>query len=327
VTHGIFDLTDIFDLIDQNQRIHDRSHQEWEKIIPQLNDQGVAGMVYQSKKHLLPESVQQSLKNSFFAQSIYNSILQDELKKIKTTFQAKNIHGTLLKGMSLIDQIYDIGERPMADIDLLLPIEKFKMASKELESLGYTLLTEKRWKANFFKKNFVKYTTGDLKIEVELHSKLFFSEPKEFTWIQEDSENFGFLKTEDNLIHLMGHLGFQHTFHKLFWLVDIDRLIRKHANALDWEYVLKKLALLNQTRSSAAVLGACYRYLQTPVPQQILSDLPAFPKWVWKTLLTKSFFSAPQKNILNYFIIKHLMKDSLVEAFKYDFFWILSRLI
>ncbi|HEX4923713.1 MAG TPA: nucleotidyltransferase family protein, partial [Bdellovibrionales bacterium] len=274
----------VFDLLTQNAQIALRTPAQWESCVRTLVAQGLAGFVYARRAEMLPSDIRAQLHKVYLAQFAFNANLETNYRRVRGALENVGCEPVLLKGLSLLGRVYDAGERPISDIDVLIRPNQLELSSTVLRELGYRSKTELRWHANDFKRNFEDESGL---CEVELHTRLFYNEPASFEWgTQYDAERGRHLSDEHMLAHLLGHLGFQHTFLKLFWLVDVDLLARAYGSRLDWELLARSLARLRLTRSAALVLGACRRYLNTPGLEPILGRLPVTPEWVWQRVLT-----------------------------------------
>jgi hypothetical protein len=298
----------------------ERTAQEWNRVTSQLHEHALEGLVYSRWKDRLPYHAARLLEIEWKLQAQRNLAYFSELRWLGMRCLQLGIHPALLKGAALIGDIYDdIGARSMADIDLLTDSEGMKWIAEELRARGYDDVSATKWEANSFKRVLSRKSQG-IELVFELHERLFFNEGDVDWRFVESSElgspGFRKLAAEDMLVHLMGHLGYQHTFLHLTWLVDIDLFIRKHE--IDWARVMVLATRLKQRRSALATLWACHDYLGTPVPSRLL-------KMGWSKLLSGEFLWFPKKRPLRYYLIKHLMKDSAREALVYDLLWLRRR--
>lgn len=167
-----------------------------------------------------------------------------------------------------------------------------------------------------------------MEINIELHTKLFANE-KNFIWDYEKSKHFNFYKLniEHNFIHLAGHLAFQHTFLKLYWLFDIYFYLKKYQNAMNWKKVHTESIRLNLNQSVTMCLWAIYKYFNLEFNNEAMSLFQIKKFKLWKKILTLNFLIRPQANLFQYILIKHLTKDHLIRGFLYDLRWIHHYLI
>jgi hypothetical protein len=246
-----------------------------------------------------------------------NTLHLELLKKINNEI---NFTVTILKGAALLNNIYeDIGERFMSDLDILVSEKDLNQMVSYLCSQGFEVGERKTWSGNSFKIELSKEIEG-LQINVELHTKLFFHlEGIEWKKVDTAFMNVKILSSEDMLIHLVGHYVFQHTLSKFYWYMDIHLFMQKYEHELNWEYIINKARKTKLYRSFQVVL---WLYCDSFKEKYGFSK----PSFILTTFLKNDFHIYYYKNPIRYFIIKHLVKDSLFEALKYDFKWILHRL-
>lgn len=261
-------------------------------------------------------------KSQYKKQWIHNHVLLEELENIAIRLKALKLSGTLLKGAQLLTDLYqDTGSRFMSDVDILIDKQNYNDWKELLLSSGYHSLELPIFIGNDFKSQWIK-SIGNIEINLELHTKLFFHLKRE-NWNLTNSAITPFtqLSVEDTFLHLCGHLAFQHTFLKLYWLFDIYFYIEKHGNEMNWDEVKSKSKNYHLYQSICMCLWCLYKYFDLEK-----SFVEAFkldqPHW-WQKYLTVDFLLCPDEKKIDYFLIKHATKDHLMEAFRYDLTWFL----
>lgn len=256
------------------------------------------------------ETQQDRFRPSWKNQLVKNKLAYHELLKLEPLFREKDIEVTILKGFSLMGDIYpDWGSRFASDIDLLIEAEKISVARDLFIEEGYKEIQESKWKGNNFKATFTK-TLPLLTLTIEVHTKLFWH--LENIDLKKDaiSEEHSYkrLCKEDQLIHLCGHLGFQHTFIKLFWLFDIKKYVEKYSTTLDWDYFWDKSKAMNLRDACSLVLSLVDCKQVPPLSLKIR---------MLKALCSEAFLIAPRNHYLRYFLIKVFIKDRLADSLNY----------
>lgn len=262
-------------------------------------------------------------KSDWQNQWMQNEVHSRELRKLSHP----TIHPVILKGMALLDSYYPhYGCRYMSDIDLLLDQSQLKSYSTHLQNFGYKEVSTSKWQGNNFKSQWQK-TTDSTQVHIELHSKLFYHTKNE-DWNLRHSNTQGYqvLEKEDQLIHLLGHAGFQHTFSKAYWLIDSYYFILKEFHDLNWDYIFDKAMKL---RLKNSVFAGLY-LLSTEFSMQNLKLILNKYEHLEPTLLISELHESDLLKTTSfnssYYILKHLLKDSLGEAIKYDGLWIYHKL-
>lgn len=254
-------------------------------------------------------------EKSWKQQWFHNTVLQDELKRLAPSLGKETI---ILKGMALTESIYeDSGKRFMSDIDLLIPEERIHSVEKFLKRDGYKSITGETWSANNFKSEWTKLVNG-IEVNIELHTRLFYHVP-DISWKVQESQitPLKILAPEHCITHLIGHCAFQHNFLKLYWLIDIYLFQREFE--IDWSEVFeaaKDLKLVNSLVSTVWVLN---KYFGCDI------EINKEPSLVMRKLLTEKLLLNPNQVGKGYFLLKHLLKDSILESLRYDVGWSLVK--
>lgn len=300
------------------------SDSEWSRQLTLLENQKLLGLVFAQKGFALaPEVTKTQAKKVWKLQLLQNGLFFQELAEIERWFLAAGIEAVVLKGMALVPDIYpDLGSRFMCDIDLLLAPTALDRAKNILLTQGFIESVETKWEANDFKIVLEK-PFGEMSLVVELHSRLFFQNDVGL-WTTREYPRFQSLRRlelHDQLVHLLGHLGYQHSCLMLHWFVDIDRFIRHHGNELDWKAFSVRLKQLRQVRSARLIFFVLKKFLNTPVPQ--LADFEG--GFLFSFLMSEAYLWSVTKPRLRYLLVKHLCKDSWWDALAYDFLWLRAR--
>jgi hypothetical protein len=265
-------------------------------------------------------------QNSIYRQAwkeqwIHNEIKISELKHLTSIFQCHNITPVLLKGVDLIHRIYtDYGSRFLSDIDLLIPYHDFNTTKTILLKQGYVRLLEKKWFGNRNKAIFHKVING-CEVIIELHSHLFYHLDN-IDIDLETSPIKGYKQLEINtlFVQLAGHYAFQHNFQKLYWLFDLYYLVYIYQDDLNFNKIKHISKLLKLEKSTHQVLWILKNFFNL----SSIGDIQIGA--LEKRILTMNFLLNERQEGFSYFLLKHLNKDSLWQSFKYDFYWIKSKL-
>jgi hypothetical protein len=229
--------------------------------------------------------------------------------------------------MAIVSATYpDSGCRFMSDIDILIETKSLQKVEEILISLDFELIKEEKWRANDFKCVWEKKHLST-NIYIEVHTKLFYHVENE-NWMTKPSNILGLniLSNEDQILHLFGHLAFQHTFLKLYWSFDISLLLKKEEFKISWPVLIKKAKsyqLLNSLKSSLWILQ---KHFGNNELNKIINENNLAPNIFLKFCLSKKLLWNNSQNGFTYYLTKHLLKDSLGESLKYDFFWLLNKL-
>lgn len=291
------------------------------QVVQCLSSSKLAGFVFGKSPDLFRGT---SLAADWKQQWIRAQLYLRELQIIDETWGDKEIPVAVLKGCALIGDIYpDAGQRFMSDIDLLLPEEKLSAAIEALELRGYRPSKASSFEADEFKIVLEK-TSGAVPVTLELHTRLFYQHDGFHSWQLRPHPQFRHIQAlslEDQLVHLLGHLGYQHTFLMLYWFLDLDLFLRKYGSAVDCGRVEERLRSLHQLRSAKIAFWILERYFHTPLP----IDLPRASRglrWILQRTVTEQFLWSTAKPKFTYLLLKHLSKDRIRDAIIYDWKWL-----
>lgn len=276
----------------------------------QILQHNIAGLLYSSNP-----SKYEEYKINWATNFQSNELKFNEIKKISNLLGLKAENFTLLKGLALIDCLYENrGERFMSDSDLFCKREDLTELLNILESLNYEEYSETKWKGNEFKKI---YFSKENKNVIEIHiDKIQFYEIN-FDWLKDKKLEFlGFtkLKAEYQLLHLISHLAIQHTFDSLTQFFDICLFIEKYNKNIDFELLEVLSKRLGCNKALKIILATVDNLLEL--------DLGVNPKYAITIEQFLSYSSSPSKR----YIMKHSIRDSFWSAVKYDLQWLISKI-
>ena len=250
-----------------------------------------------------------------------NQVASDFLNDMASKLSELGIRPVLLKGMALLDNIYeDSGLRFMSDIDILIDQKHFENLVKLYEREGFSNITGQTWKGNNFKVELTKLI-NNVEINLEIHSKLFYHK-EDITWNFQNHSIPPYLKLapEEMLVHLIGHYAFQHNFSKLYWFIDIVAFIEKNHDHLDWQRVLLLAKQMDLYRGVISTLAMVRQMTSFDIPTPSISFLLSL-------FITPKFILDPLSSLTRYYLIKHLVKDSLRLALWYDLKWFMHKFL
>jgi hypothetical protein len=305
---------------------------QWPELISLLEKNLLMGLVYSRYRDLLPTSKAPIFRKYWKFQFSISTIYEEECRAIGELAKERGIKPVLLKGMALSETLYeDQGARALSDIDILIKNHEAAALKASLVERGFKEWEQQKWKANSFKKLWLKKNNFS-SIVIETHEKLFFSEPEGMKWdtLPSRLDGFQILTPMDTFIHLSGHLGYQHTFSLLFWLMDIHLFLEQGTLDVESEtnvqILLEKIKKLRHQNSTQAVLMATQNFFDTSIPFNLSEQLKGWPPILWKKLLNLEFLKDPPSHRSRYYLVKHLLKENLTEAFKYDVLWVWHRI-
>lgn len=258
-------------------------------------------------------------KSQWRAQFIRNELIFKHLRDLEKVFEEKSIDVTVLKGFSLIGDIYpDKGDRFASDVDLLVSSKDLELINQLILEQNFSLQKDKKWKGNDFKR---VYQSRDQSPEItlEFHTRLFWHcDVETHRCVAHPNYNhFKILSPEDQLLHLCGHLAFQHTFIKLFWLLDIQKFLKSYEDRMDWNLFWTRCEEFSLLESSQICLFLAGR-------EEALRNPRSLRHRVLRKLCNSDFLIRPRSKPWKYFIIKALVKDRMQQSLIYAILWFIQ---
>ncbi|OFZ49693.1 MAG: hypothetical protein A2381_05680 [Bdellovibrionales bacterium RIFOXYB1_FULL_37_110] len=291
-----------------------------------LEEHFLEGLLFKYFPAIIPMERRKNYYRLWVARWNKIRLLENELLSWQAEIKAQDLQVVLLKGMALVHTLYpDLGSRYMSDLDLLIGPNSLPDLERILINHGYHPVKDSKWKANRHKMTYEKQSPDAILI-IEVHSRLFFHVDLVTTdllpWIYSP---YKILNIEMNLLHMIGHVAFSHTFIKFFWLIDIYRFISLNEQNINWNYFFKLIEKYRLKNSYAMVFFILKHFFKYQIAHEKTS-LTWFKKTIYQHLLTFSFLMENQNLKIRYILIKHLTKDHLWTAIKYDFYWLIDYL-
>ncbi|HEX9756198.1 MAG TPA: nucleotidyltransferase family protein [Nitrospiria bacterium] len=243
----------------------------------------------------IPARVMKQMEASYWANAYRNLRIQNELVTILKAFQEIGIEVLLLKGLALIETVYqNLGLRPMSDMDLLVRKEAIPEVRICMEGMGYRQNLKWYGLQAIDDHHLTFYSLKGNTVPIEIHwtigmnSDLFPIEDSEMME-KVNVINLGGVRTrilspEDSLIHLCFHMAYHHHCALgLMGLCDISETIHRFKGILDWSRVLRfakqnrigpqiyiALSLANRLQGTKIPWGVLESLSKDCSPQQIL---------------------------------------------------------
>jgi hypothetical protein len=270
---------------------------EWDDILPALDAHAISPMLYVRLRDAgrlgdLPAGVRSALSRSFQVNALRTMLFDDELARIADALGAQGIPLIPLKGLATGRLVYgSAAERPIGDLDLLIPLEHMAAARRTLRAIGYQgigwagLDRLARWQHAYRSELPLLCTQPDrYGLVTELHWSLL-EIPYYIArinmgdvWAQATPAlgHAGILRPDPAtlLIHGAAHMALHHSRElRLIWLVDLDRLARWPR--LDWQAVLRQTEAWGLGTAVHHALAAAQGWLGSPVPDEAAQRLAA----------------------------------------------------
>lgn len=274
----------------------ERARRAWEQWIASAElgkldaaSRRILPLLYRNLQRLAVEHPQiNALGNSYRRTWATNQLTMRHLAEIVNAFEEHGITTMLLKGAALVARYYpDMGTRPMADFDLLVPVQQTDAAIALLNELGWNaekplqvLSTEKR--APFHGMGFFHQDRAmgcDLHWHImHIHLSPIYDAPM---WETAVPVKVGNIQTrtlcpEHQLIHLFFNGCVNEEGINMRWLVDALVVLKKEP-AIDWNRLVAQCQLLEFVQPVAAMLEYLRTTWNVAVPVGTIETLARTP--------------------------------------------------
>lgn len=241
-----------------------------------------------------------------------------ELMEILKLFAKEGIPVLPLKGTLLSKRLYDdIATRGLSvDFDLLIKEKDKEMGAALLEDIGYSFnpdseVKSRQWQYLFSKP---KATIIDLHWDITMMGRSY--ERIEGLWrgtmlVEEGGIRYCEFKEEELLLYLSVHLASSSCFGQLRYVCDINELLRRYKDVLDWNSLLEKAEIWNVPNSLYTSLALSRNLFGIEIPPEVLDKLrPNLLKFIFIKIFAN-------KKVL----LRNCLRRRLIDSFSnYIFF-------
>jgi len=245
-------------------------------------ENGVEGLAYHNLKKMSADSSFnhrrfRDLEEAYYYNLANNMSLLHLLQMVLERLRRKNIPVILLRGAALLDTVYgNPGLRPMDDIDLLVRDRDLRAVRESLIDLGF--LSTKNYPnvfgrgraaldihtdiANFSRIRARKYAVGIKNDEIWTDA-IPINPPENSVLI---------LSPYDTIITLSVHM-LKHSYNGLIWFVDVNEIIEKYRDNLDWSQLLSRAEEFNVQKPLYYTFLYLKEVMNTHIPAGVLAEL------------------------------------------------------
>jgi len=263
---------------------------DWEALSKRAQAEGVAPLLYRAlsgpgKGFSVPAPTRDFLRLVYAATRIQNQAVFAELASLAALFHKAGLPAVLLKGACYALTVYpDIGLRPMGDADLLVPGPKLAEAARIAKSRGFVDAVPEAAPGlrDLLNHEICLHKPGPQPVTLELHHSLVadktfsYAVPVDWFWAQAGPletarpglGRFLALSPTAQVLYAAAHAMLQHGGQNtpLRWLYDIDLLVRRYHDRLDWDLLLSQARKFEWGSALEAALAQTTEYFATPIP-------------------------------------------------------------
>lgn len=282
-------------------------------VLKLLDAHKLLGFLYSTQRKYLDAPLERQLQVDWKNQWARNELNLLLLKDVENRATALGLTVTRLKGMALTDRIYsNRGARFMSDADVLVHPDEHAEFCKMLEGLGWRPLPTPRWRANAFKREFHKTQSG-AECALEVHTELIPFRPLLARHAFKEIRKTGGMSLEIELLYLAAHAGYQHTFLRIYWLLDIGLFIRHHAGEINWSRVFKLADELRLSRSLKMGLSILQKNFTLTEAPQISNFIQRSPRISW----SEKALWQPDQYRWGYFLNKFRLREGVRDVLQW----------
>ena len=211
-------------------------------------------------------------------------LMNAELLRIMELLEANSIEALAFKGPTLAQMAYgNITLRQYLDLDILVREDDAFRAGKLMSENGHvpvlplTILSSKT--CLHTAKEF-SLVNADTSTHTELHWRLFKRKynisvlsgtmEKKYQRVTINGKEIPTLRNEPLLVYLCLH-GAKHTFERIEWICDIDRMVR--SSDIDWEETIAIADRSNSKRSFYLGLSLAHNLFSAKLPENIMQSI------------------------------------------------------
>lgn len=263
--------------------------------------------------------LQRDLEQQQLHATIHHSLLVNSCVEAEKAFRTREIECVRLKGLAIFPEPTSELYRSMSDIDLWVPPAQFENASFLLQELGYQKQPTKIWEASKNRTNFFKINPQGVRIDIDLHQKLFWKEPQGFPWrVQPIGGRYNVLYPEDHFFYRTLSWLYQDGGVDIYKIIDLYKIYLDNQKSWDWDRVLYlgHLAHLRHIiELSITLLDKIYDLdLDVPINRQISQKAANF--------IESDFFFSPKQKPFSYYLWRHWLRQNWRSAIEYDLKWL-----
>jgi hypothetical protein len=239
----------------------------------------------------VPPAVLERMRVLYLDTARRNALAFHETRRMVQALTRRGIEVVLLKGVHLARFAYaEPGLRNMADVDVMVRRERLAEAEQVYLAHGYGPFPRPDVDAFCTRSNHLAKLQKPGVPEVELHWSIErptspFHIDLDGVWDRSrpaalDGVAVRVLAPEDALLHLAVHASYHHRFDRaaLKGLVDIQALVARHRDDLDWEAMTSRARVWGVAGFTYATLRLAKEILGVAVPASALTALPHAPE-------------------------------------------------
>ena len=309
---------------------------DWDAVAAMIVHHGVAPLLHRAVEKdpgfPIPKGVRARLAGEFISCSAVRLFQERALYEVVRLLNGHSLPFVILKGIPLAALVYpDPESRPSGgDIDLLIRNEDYPGVKRALAEIGYRLDNPRSeyHELTYIGEAVFSKDVGGGRSVLDVHTDFNANSWGKVSGV--DMEGFGqgretveclgarlpVLPVNAHLVFLAFHAAANHVFDRMIIFCDLDLMIRKYENRIDWSAIAARADARGGKKALYFALYYCKELLGTPVPSSFLRAVRPGP--AARALIPERRLllqrEAPSKNIHRYMHL--VLLDSPLLMFK-----------
>lgn len=275
----------------------------------------------------IPVETKTMFEQELTQQRMSAALLDEALVNCALILQKADIPVLAIKGIDLARRVYPSRLlRPMGDLDLLIPIDRFETARNILFNSGYN-----RVQTMFEHSYRGTITLNGMPVFVDLHKQLmaddtaadldqYWKSAKTNDVFKDLTVPVHSLNIGDCFLYTLRHAAYLHTMESLTWFYDLHFLMKK---PLPWDWIITRLTEKKSLAAALLVFEFMKKNWNSNVPDSILNTLHSKAGW------SRSFFAKTRRSKLEQwypngarsfvwlFFTKYMNRQNAIQAINY----------
>ncbi|MGH7164379.1 MAG: nucleotidyltransferase domain-containing protein [Nitrospiraceae bacterium] len=265
--------------------------EDWGRILADAAAHRLEPFLYQRLAaldllHSLPSGCHKQLRRTMMDSAARNLLLRECLRVILGAFAHRGLRVVPLRGPALAKRLYgDAGDRPTDDLDLLVRRDDLPAVAAALRDLGFSEIERRQDFARTFSYYSLEFIHPEHGAVVEPHWTLAYPPltdrlDMEAVWSRCVSRQIRGVPTwtlhpVDEVLHLCAHIAHRGDQAPLLWAYELDLLIRKEQEQLDWTELVRRARASGQGSLVGRVCVRLRALFATPIPDVVNAQLAA----------------------------------------------------
>ena len=284
-----------------------RAVQDWQRVVRLCERHKIAPLLLSlfeelGRRDVIPDWAESGLRSVAMSDIAIAARLRSALRDILMALDERGLEVIVLKGAALVALVYDDPAlRPSEDVDLLCREEDYGQVQELLLSLGYHMDEEPiPAHGHTHLQSYMDYhfyhPDGRVAIDLHIDSIKLGVKQRHSASVWDGSVPIAIeeasalaLDPQNQILMLSVHVH-RHGFARLIWLKDIDLLVRRFREEVDWDALVANVRAEGAGSSLWCTFQFLDQMLGTPFPKETIARLRPNPfiRWAFSRVWPES---------------------------------------